>query len=224
MDSFVCAVSKDTGDSVRIRSYDQVGRSKIPATICEAALATSAATSFFDPVTIGASQYVDGALRHNNPVSEVEAEAQDLWCPDDGTSNVEDLKSLVKCFISIGTGAPAKTEIPNNVIKMLSKLRSLATDTEAANNSFQDRWRRALIDKRFFRFDVAQGLQDVGLAAHEKQGTIKEATSGYLDEREQQTRLHDCVGNLIKKNCTSELPRPPFSLRSFAYACRKSLR
>ena len=196
----MCAVSKDTGDAVRIRSYDQVGRGNIPATICEAALATSAATSFFDPVSIGASQYVDGALRHNNPISEVEAEAEDLWCPNYGTSDMVDLKSLVKCFISIGTGAPSKTEIPNNVFKLLSKLRSLATDTEAANKSFQDRWRRALIDKRYFRFDVTQGLQDVGLAAHEKQGKIKDATRVYLDEREQQTKLHDCADNLMRKD------------------------
>lgn len=197
----MCVVSKDTCDAKRIRSYDQAGRDKIPATICEAALATSAATSFFDPVSVGASQYVDGALRHNNPISEVEAEAQDIWCPNDGNSSVEDLKPLVKCFISIGTGVPPKTEIPDNVIGLLSKLKSLATDTEAANKSFQDRWRRALLDRRFFRFDVAQGLQNVGLTAYKKQGTIKEATNEYLDKREQQNQLHDCADNLMRKDC-----------------------
>ena len=206
MDSFVCTVSEETGDAVRIRSYDQAGRDNIPATICEAALATSAATSYFDPVSIGASRYVDGAWGYNNPVLEVEAEAQDLWCPDDGTSNVEDLKSLVKCFISIGTGPPPKLGIPNNPINLGRKLQSLPTDTEPANKNFQDRWRRALIDKRFFRFDVPQGLQDVGLAAHEKQGVIIRLTSGYMDEREQQTKLHDCAENLMRKNCTSSRP------------------
>ena len=206
MDSFVCTVSKDTGDAVRIRSYDQVGRDKIPATICEAALATSAATGYFPPVSIGMSQYVDGAWGHNNPISEVEAEAKDLWCPDYGTSNMVDLKSLVKCFISIGTGAPSKTEIPDKLIKLLSKLQSLATDTEAANKSFQDRWGKALIDKRFFRFDVTQGLQDVGLDAHEKQGKIKDATRVYLDEREQQTKIHDCADNLMRKDGMSGHP------------------
>ena len=162
------AVSKDTSDAVRIRSYDQVGRGNIPATICEAALATSAATSYFDPVSIGASQYVNGAWRHNNAISEVEAEAQDLWLPDDGTSNVEDLKSLVKCFISIGTGVLPKIEIPDNIFKFINKLPSFATDSEPANKGFQDRWRKALIYKRFFYFNVPQGLQDMGSAAHEK--------------------------------------------------------
>ena len=198
----MCCVSKDTGDAVRIRSYNQNGRGNIPATICEAALATSAATSYFDPVSIGSSQYVDGALRNNNPISEVEAEAQDLWCPDDGNSNEEELPSLVKCFLSIGTGALQKTEIPDNILKLMSRLSSLATDTEATHKSFQDRWRRHLNTKRFFRFDVAQGLEGVGLAAYKKQGTIVDATDDYLDDREQQIKLQACAENLMKKGCT----------------------
>ena len=122
----------DTGYAVRIRSYDQHYRNNIPATICEAAMATSAATSYFGPVTIGSCQYVDGALRNNNPVIEVEVEALDTKCPDQG-----DLKSL-KSFLSIGTGTPAKAAIPTNFVKLMSKLISITTDTEATHKSFQD--------------------------------------------------------------------------------------
>ena len=53
-------------------------------TIVEAALATSAATTFFKSVTIGVRKYVDGALGSNNPVEYVWNEAQSKWCPDDG--------------------------------------------------------------------------------------------------------------------------------------------
>ena len=60
----------------RLRSYSLTSHRDVPATICEAALATSAATSFFEPVHIGARKYVDGALGANNPVDEVEGEAQ----------------------------------------------------------------------------------------------------------------------------------------------------
>ena len=42
------------------------------------ALATSAATGFFDPVSIGARRFVDGALGANNPVDEVEEDASNI--------------------------------------------------------------------------------------------------------------------------------------------------
>jgi predicted acylesterase/phospholipase RssA len=76
-----------------MRRYPELG-------ICEAALATSAATGFFAPVSIGARKFVDGVLGANNPVDKVEGEASNIWC-----SETADLKPLVKCFISIGTGS-----------------------------------------------------------------------------------------------------------------------
>ena len=184
-------------DAERIRSYNQNFHGNVPATICQAALATSAATSFFEPVTIGPRQYVDGALRNNNPVLELEAEALALWCPD----QVE-LKDLVKCFLSIGTGTPAKEGISDNAFKlMMNNLKYLATDTEATNKSFQDRWRRNLNDKRFFRFDVAQGLHNVDLADYKKQSIITTATSDYMEKGDQMFRLQACTENLMEKEC-----------------------
>ena len=135
--------------AVRIRSYNLNLHNNIPATIWQAALATSAATRFFEPVAIGPCQYVDGALCNNNPVTEVEAEALHLWCP----GQVE-LKPLVKCFVSIGTGTLAKEEISDNPLKLTYNLRSLVTDTEATNKKIQNRWRGNLNGKRWFRFDV----------------------------------------------------------------------
>ncbi|PVH93137.1 hypothetical protein DM02DRAFT_662262 [Periconia macrospinosa] len=68
----------------RLRSYSLPGElgNQAPPTICEAALVTSAATRFFDPVKIGARTFVDGALGANNPADEVEHEAATIWCPD----------------------------------------------------------------------------------------------------------------------------------------------
>jgi len=39
--------------------------------IWEAARATSAATSFFNPITIGTESFVDGATGANNPINEL---------------------------------------------------------------------------------------------------------------------------------------------------------
>lgn len=190
-------MAKDTQTAVRIRSYNQNLQDNISATIWQAAMATSAAPTFFEPVVIGPCQYIDGALRNNNPATEVEAEAGHLWCPD----QVE-LKSLVKCFISIGTGRPAKEEISDNFLGLMHNLKSIVTDSEATYKSFQDRWRRHLIEKRLFRFDVAQGLQKVGMDEYAKQGTIVQATDEYMNEGDQQIKLQACTENLMDKECT----------------------
>ena len=183
-------------DSVRIRSYDQRLRDNNSATICEAALATSAATTYFEPATIGQSQYVDGAFRQNNPVNQVEAEARDIWC-----RGPDDVKPLTKCFLSIGTGIPPKQALGDNITKLLPQIIALATDTEETHKDFQDRWSRPWEKKRYFRFDVSQMLHDVGLDAYKEKGTIKDATNGYLDGRDQQNELQACAENLMEKEC-----------------------
>lgn len=112
---FICAVAKETKGITRLRSYSAPGKPDSPATICEAALVTSAATTFYDPVSIGARKYVDGALGANNPVDEVENETSNM-CP-----NTRDLKPLVKCFISVGTGNPGKKAIDDNMLKFCQR-------------------------------------------------------------------------------------------------------
>lgn len=193
--SFVCATAKEVTSTTRLRSYTLPDELGIPATICEAALATSAATGFFDPVSIGSRQFVDGALGANNPVDEVEGEASNIWCSETG-----DLKPLVKCFISIGTGNPGKRAIEDDVLKFLSKtLVGIATETEETERKFIARWAKHFDEKRYFRFNVEQGLQEVGLAEYQEQGTIEAATDEYLKHQSQKFRVRDCVQNLRLK-------------------------
>jgi predicted acylesterase/phospholipase RssA len=136
-----------------LRSY-QDEELPIDATILQAALATSAATTFFDPVIIGARKFADGALGANNPVGQVEEEATNIWC-----SNKGELKPLVKCFVSIGTGNPGKKAIEDNIVKFLSNtLVGIATETEATEKNFIAKWRRHFENKRYFRFNVEQGF------------------------------------------------------------------
>ncbi|KAL8894119.1 MAG: hypothetical protein Q9192_004599 [Flavoplaca navasiana] len=167
----------------------------ISSTICEAALATSATTSFFQPVHIGARKFVAGALKANNPAEEVEDEASSIRY-----NPTVEFKSLVKCFISIGTGHPGKKPIEDNAAKFLAKtLIDIVTETESTADSFISRWRQQHETKRYFRFNVHQGLQDVGLEEHEKQGTIEAATYEYVRHTEQKSRVRDCVHNLKTK-------------------------
>ncbi|KAE8399556.1 acyl transferase/acyl hydrolase/lysophospholipase [Aspergillus pseudonomiae] len=192
---FVCTTSHETKDIVRLRDYSLPSKDNIPATICQAALATSAATTFFDPVYIGTRKFVDGALGSNNPVNEVEGEAADIWCSGTG-----DLKPLVKCFVSIGTGDPGIAGIEDKAVKFLSKtLVSIATETRITEQKFIARWAKHYDDKRYFRFNVEQGLQGIGLEEYRKQGTIEAATHRYLDHQTQVFRVRDCIQNLKLK-------------------------
>ena len=166
------------------------------ATIVEAALATSAATTFFEPVTIGARRYVDGALGRNNPIRSVWAEAQNVWCPEDGR-----LEPMVKCFVSIGTGNPGLSSVGESVKGFLRTLKDIATETENTAAQSLSQHRGLLDQQRYFRYNVDQGLQDVGLEEYRKQALIESATRTYLANELQKRSLRDCAKNLGTKKC-----------------------
>ena len=129
---FICVTASETTGITRLRSYNLPEEPSIASTIYQAALAILAATSFFEPVHIGARKFVNGALKANNPAIEVEGEASNIWCSDIG-----ELKPLVKCFVSIGTGHPGKKPIKNNIAKFLAgTLVAIATETESTADEF----------------------------------------------------------------------------------------
>jgi predicted acylesterase/phospholipase RssA len=194
--SFVCTADRDTKDIVRLRSYSLPDEPNIQATICQAALATSAATTFFEPVSIGGRTFADGGLGANNPVDEVEGEASNIWCSQTG-----DLKPLVKCFISIGTGNPGKKAFEESMIKFLGQtIVDIATETENTEKKFIARWAKHFDEKRYYRFNVEQGLQILGLDEYKKKGAIEAATYGYLTHVAQKFRVRDCIQNLRLKH------------------------
>ncbi|KAF2274187.1 FabD/lysophospholipase-like protein [Westerdykella ornata] len=211
--TFVCATATETAGVTRLRSYTLPDEGEIPATICEAALATSAATGFFNPISIRSRQFVDGALGANNPVDEVEGEAANIWSGDTG-----DLKPLVKCFVSIGTGNPGKKALEDDIVKFLSRsLVGIATETEETERKFIARWAKHYDEKRYFRFNVDQGLQQVGLAEYKEQGRIEAATDEYLRHQAQKFRVRDCIKNLQQKQSRTE---STFSLVISEYTMR----
>ncbi|KAF5570135.1 calcium-independent phospholipase A2 [Fusarium phyllophilum] len=150
---FVCATSKLDAAVCRFRSYNS-HKSSVSATICQAARATSAATTFFNPVSIGGMKFVDGALGANNPGDQVEEEATEIWCPSTGN-----LQPLVKCCISIGTGRLPAYNIDDRVDKFIGTLAKMATDAEKIAEASNKRWRQHFEQGRYFRFNVENGLQ-----------------------------------------------------------------
>jgi hypothetical protein len=128
-------------------------------------------------------------------VDEVEGEASNIWCPETG-----DLKPLVKCFISIGTGNPGKKPFEGKMVKFLGRtVVQIATETENTERRFIARWARHFDEKGYFRFNVEQGLQEVGLQEYKKKGVMEAATEGYLTHMAQKFRVRDCIQNMRLK-------------------------
>lgn len=191
---FVCAQAKETGWITLLKSYRRKGDDPGEATIWQAALATSAATGFFDKVKIGDRWYVDGAMGANNPANQVQNEAANIWCEMTG-----ELEPLVKCFISLGTGNGGINPISDRAYKFLTKtLVAVATATKGIEKDVSARWRKYQ-DTRYFRFNVEQGLQMVGLAEYKEKGLMEAVTADYLES--QAPRIHSCVTNLRTKKC-----------------------
>ncbi|KAJ5917206.1 hypothetical protein N7466_010760 [Penicillium verhagenii] len=182
--TFVCTTSRDTLQVTRLRSYSVPNEDILPATICEAALATSAATGFFEPVTIGNRQFVDGAFGANNPTEEVEEEAADIWC-----TTSREIKPLVKCFLTIGTGCAELLPMNDNIIKFVRKtLVSLVTKPQSTERRFMARWINEAKENRLFRFNVEQGLQNVRMDDCSQRSLIENATQDYLHHSSQKAR------------------------------------
>ena len=100
-----------------------------PADSCgiwEAARATSAATSYFKPVTIDGTRYVDGGFGFNNPSREIINEVLRVH---------NDAKDCINCLVSIGTGHPKKSKDDFFKPSRMTWTRNLSTVLKAACDS-----------------------------------------------------------------------------------------
>lgn len=159
----------------------------IGCSIVDAARATSAAPTFFDPLeikTVGVTLR-DGALKANNSIlkliSEIDAEFSD-WS--------------IACIVSIGTGVSKIEKFGNSLVSVAEMCSKIATDTEDSHRQFRDR--ECKIGGRFrgkyFRFNVNQGLQGVGLEEWKEMKTMWSKTYDYMrDIREDLTNCILCL-------------------------------
>ena len=201
--------------TVRFRDYPRVDLG-IPSniSIVDAACATSAATSYFDEVNVNGRLYRDGGFGANNPVTEVWHEAREIWIKDDYEIQLGD---ILKCFVSIGTGFPKTEGMKEGVKGFIDTLKNMVTQTKRTADDFMRSHRNLTkIDgtQRYFRFNVEQGLQDVGLEEWKKVHTIETVTEGYMESPERENLVALCANNLRMKKYVSlsaELPDDDFS-------------
>lgn len=155
-----------------LRSYrNPLKESEIPnIKIWEAARATSAAPYYFKPIQVGSFKLVDGGLGANNPlgwlvnvhllISCVVLTDHRLWTEVLGVFGAS---RETQSFLSIGTGIPANTPVPegraipsNDTIKNFA---SIATNSEITHvlfhgliNAFAPR----PLTKKYWRLNVAE--------------------------------------------------------------------
>jgi predicted acylesterase/phospholipase RssA len=171
----VCAFTKALNTPVLFRTYttdeavDTLASSG--CTIWQAARATSAAATFFDPVEIGRQRFIDGATGFNNPVEVVLEEATSIW---------PDATSRIHCIVSIGTGVPDLKDFGDNLKEVVDTLKAISTETEETERRFFKYHRNLGIGGRYFRYNVQHGLGDIGLDEHRKVAQIEAATERYL--------------------------------------------
>ena len=195
----MCAVSSETGDTVRLTSYRSPrGRERLLRTtkIWEAGRATSAASSFFDPITIGdfEESFIDGATGANNPVYEVWNEAQDIW----PSGSLED---KIKCLVSIGTGVPSLTPFKDDIISIGRSLLAIATETEKTAERFSRDKSRLDGMGRYYRFNVLRGLEDIGLEDSKRKNAIVAATDRYIELQAVFKQMKACADSMSGREC-----------------------
>lgn len=187
LNSFVCSTLKN-GSALRLRTYHSAFTPALPCTIWQAARATSAAPTFFDPISLGNIVTLhDGGLRNNNPIQELIDEIR-----------VEFSGRDVCCIISIGTGIKATEFFKNDLISIAKSCVNIATDTALTESNFRRNYasQGQQYEKKYFRFEVEQGMQETGLEEWRHMNRIWGLTDAYLTDEKRREALGDCASLL----------------------------
>ncbi|PMD33055.1 phospholipase, patatin family protein [Hyaloscypha variabilis F] len=190
---FVCAIHGEMGmHTSLLRGYESKQVQEDDCTIWEAGRATSAASSFFDPILIGQFQktFVDGGAGCNNPVEKVYEEALNIWG--------QGATKRIQCIVSVGTGQPAEKAFGSGVKEIASTIIRIATETEQTAVRFTRLVAPILgpspgSQKVYYRFNVIKGLEDVGLERHENKARIAAATRVYLNHPDTSINIDSCA-------------------------------
>ena len=177
------------------RTYSTPKYETFNCTIWEAARATSAAPTFFKRIVIGelgsSQSYVDGGMGCNNPIMQVLEEAE-LIFPG----------RHVACIVSIGTGQPQTIRLPTRsrlrqtfqqVLPqdVIVAMQAIATSCEHSAREVAKRFQGT--SNIYFRFNVEQGLQNVGLEQWEKLEDVTANTENYMRVPEVDQKLEAAV-------------------------------
>jgi hypothetical protein len=110
-------------------------------------------------------------LTYNNPIFLALREAEQTW-PDRASGAV---------FVSIGTGSAPKGAFKGSLKTIVEQIQKLVTETEKTDKNFRTNQQKMLDQNRYFRYQVLDGLGEVGLEEHNEIPKIVDITQTYLD-------------------------------------------
>ena len=176
----------------KFRSYDNPQYMTRGVAIWEACRATSAAPTYFPPISIGdpAQNFVDGGLGYNNPTMVLWNEAIQLWPSRN-----------ISCVVSIGTGILNLRDVGATIKPLFETLQDMATDTEVTARDV-----KGMLEQRFsnqdiyFRFNVQQGLGVVGMEEWKEMHRVRTVTEAYLNDNHRQVK--NCADQIYSPNST----------------------
>ena len=189
-------------------------------TIWEAARATSAAPTFFRPLTRGtpphAVDWYDAGMGFNNPAYIVRSEAGRIW----GRYGSMNWQEKIGLFFSLGTGVPkilrmsrggigqqlsARVRMP---LQIVEHMKQMVTDTQRVANNMNDEFGSIHGPQTYFRFNVEQELSEVELFDYEKGDQIRMDTKSYMDSRK--AKVAKCASSMVAlcvpEQCASSTP------------------
>jgi hypothetical protein len=193
----VCATSKGVTLPFLLRSYPPTRETTDlyhSVKIWEAGRATSAASTFFDPIAVGSvgQEFLDGGTGANNPVRQLWNEAADTFCNGSSTRLLQNVRTLV----SIGTGIPDLKDFGDDPLTIGKTLLDMSTETQTTANEFH-RTNSDLDDEgKYYRFNVGRGLAGIGLEEANEAKRIKELTDAYLVEQSTYSSIRKCARTL----------------------------
>jgi len=192
-----------TRNSVHFTNYCKEGDLSVfeNITVLDAALATTAATSFFDnkEITTGGITRIfgDAALGKNNPVMGLWAEAKDEF----GT----DMEERVQCLVSLGTGVPQNTEFGSDIKAVAKSIIQIAEATETTGEDFRNSNR--LADRgAYYRFNPPD-VYNIKMDNYKMGGNIQALTAVYLNTGDTKEKIKRFQRGNLEEQSKSTLLR-----------------
>jgi len=191
--TFVVAVTQSYVDSPpkRFRSYATKTRLADNCEIWEAARATTAASTFFDPMTIGSppQKFIDGAFSGANNPSQIALDEVSQVFPG----------RPIGCFLSLGTGVSKIVSVKGNLAKIAEACVKLLTSCEIVANDVGKDFNKKASDGQmnpYFRFSVNRGMDDIILDEWHRIQEMTAITSRYMEFDDQVILAKRCVNAL----------------------------
>jgi len=137
--------------------------------------------------------YGDDGLHYNNPVRILLDESREIWKSSGRRAG---------CILSIGTGKQKLGAVGDRGDEILAALADIVTDTENTEREFANEIDNMDPAERpnYFRFNVDQGLEEVGLEEWKRFEKLTGATSFYLGAHRRD--IEQCADILLGLTCT----------------------